>query len=300
MEIAVIGAGLAGLVAARRLADAGQEVTVFDKSRGLGGRLASRRREGWAFDHGAPGVDPAGSGLSAWLAEAEAAGAADPTGSAPNTHRGLPGMSGLVKPLAEGLEIRREVTVEQVLTQGAGFRLVAAHGQELGRFDRVISAIPVVQARRVLSGVLGGNGVGALESVVMDPCWTLMAGWTVDPKPNAPATAEPFAAILRQDRGRPVWVAHASPGWSRAHLEQEAERIRPVLLNALMAQLGTTTLPAIAMAHRWRFARTARPLGRPFLSEAGGRVLAGGDWALGPRAGHAWASGAAMAEALLA
>ncbi|HIP78813.1 MAG TPA: FAD-binding protein, partial [Kiloniellaceae bacterium] len=42
-RIAVIGAGLAGLLCARRLQDAGLHPVVFEKSRGLGGRLATRR-----------------------------------------------------------------------------------------------------------------------------------------------------------------------------------------------------------------------------------------------------------------
>jgi len=43
MRVAIIGAGLTGLTAASLLRDAGVEITVFDKSRGLGGRLSTRR-----------------------------------------------------------------------------------------------------------------------------------------------------------------------------------------------------------------------------------------------------------------
>ena len=63
-RVAVVGAGIAGATVARLLADAGVDVTVFDKSRGVGGRLATRRAV-WRqadgtehpaqHDHGAPG-----------------------------------------------------------------------------------------------------------------------------------------------------------------------------------------------------------------------------------------------------
>ena len=45
-DIAVIGAGIAGLVCAQQLSQAGYSVVVVEKSRGLGGRLATRRLHG--------------------------------------------------------------------------------------------------------------------------------------------------------------------------------------------------------------------------------------------------------------
>jgi renalase len=52
-RVAVVGAGMAGLACARALADAGIAVVCIDKSRGPSGRLATRRADGWQFDHGA-------------------------------------------------------------------------------------------------------------------------------------------------------------------------------------------------------------------------------------------------------
>jgi renalase len=51
--VAVIGAGFAGLTAARELANAGLAVTIIEKSAGLGGRMATRHTSSLAFDHGA-------------------------------------------------------------------------------------------------------------------------------------------------------------------------------------------------------------------------------------------------------
>ena len=52
MKIAVIGAGIAGITFARQLAE-NANVTVFEKSRGYGGRMSVRRSGHWQFDHGA-------------------------------------------------------------------------------------------------------------------------------------------------------------------------------------------------------------------------------------------------------
>ncbi|MGI9291496.1 MAG: FAD-dependent oxidoreductase, partial [Gammaproteobacteria bacterium] len=51
-RIAIIGAGLAGLTLARELKNS-TDITVFEKSAGVGGRMATRSAPPYAFDHGA-------------------------------------------------------------------------------------------------------------------------------------------------------------------------------------------------------------------------------------------------------
>lgn len=292
MRIAVIGAGLAGLTAARRLADAGRVVTVFDKSRGIGGRLATRRTDAGGIDHGAPWVAGDNAFATALDALAEV-GAAACHG---RRYVGLPGMSGLVRPLAAGLEVRGDaeatgldpregtVTVGETVHEG---------------FDRIILAVPAPQACRL-------TGEAALDAVVMQPVWTLLAAF--DRRLGLPDEVRPEAApveLALRDGAKPgrsgeTWVLHMRPAWSEANLERTREEMAPELAG-LLGELTGEALPdpTYVAAHRWRFARTAQPLGQPFLEAADGRLLIGGDWALGADAGHAWESGRAMADALL-
>ena len=53
MRVVVIGAGIAGLLAAQQLHSTGHEVTVLDKGKSPGGRLATRRIGAATLDHGA-------------------------------------------------------------------------------------------------------------------------------------------------------------------------------------------------------------------------------------------------------
>jgi predicted NAD/FAD-dependent oxidoreductase len=296
-RVAVVGAGLAGLVAAERIAAGGAAVTVFDKSRGLGGRLATRRTPHGTFDHGAPVVhcDP---GLVAPLAAR-----ASCLGWGDHGHVGLPGMSGLVRPLAEGLDIRTEAEVAGMEAGSSGVVLRFRSGAEEGPFARVILAIPAPQALRIAGGLAGAE---ALESVVMAPVWTLMAAF--GERPDLPDLLRPGGRIdlVVRDAAKPgrtgeTWVAHAAHGWTRERLELPAESVLPMLLAELddIAE-GRLPRPVHVAAHRWRFALTERALGRPFARLAGGAVLAGGDWALGSRGEHAVLSGRAMAQAALA
>jgi predicted NAD/FAD-dependent oxidoreductase len=295
-RVAVVGAGLAGLVAASRLVAGGCAVTVFEKSRGLGGRLATRRSEWGPFDHGAPVVH-----CEAWqVASLAAEGTCVRWGDL--GHVGMPGMSALVRPLGAGVDVRTEAEVAAVEPGPDGVTLRFKAGGEEGPFARVILALPAPQVLRI-AGAL--DGAEALRGVEMGPVWTLMAAF--GERPDLPDIVRPGGALdlVVRDSAKPGregerWVAHASHDWTRERLEREKEAVLPVLLAEMedVAE-GRLPRPVHVAAHRWRFGLTERALGAPFAALAGGVVLAGGDWALGARGEQAWLSGQAMAEAVL-
>jgi len=300
--IAVIGAGLCGLTCAAALHEAGRRVTVYDKSRGVGGRLATRRvalPDGeLAFDHGAPeatGDDPA---FLSWLADL---GAVTREGAA----LGLPGMSGLLKPVARSLDLRTGAEVAAVLRDRNGWSLHLTDGSTAAGFGAVVLAIPAPQALRLLPPD-GPIAAQALESVTMAPCWTLLAsfGGRLDAPDLMIDTGEVAWAERQSSRpgrsGEPeAWVAHFGPHFTRAHLETGRDDVLPLLLDRFADAARPLTSTTYAAAHRWRFARTEVPLGAAFAGDPATGLLAGGDWTLGSNAIHAWKSGRAMAGALL-
>ncbi|MGI1663515.1 NAD(P)/FAD-dependent oxidoreductase [Palleronia sp. KMU-117] len=302
---AIIGAGLSGLTAAAALDAAGRAVTVFDKSRGVGGRLATRRTGSPAgelsFDHGAPcatGADPA---FLDWLAELGATTRGDAAW-------GRPGMSALLRPVAQRLDLRAGAEVAAIRPASGGWTLAGADGAALGAFEAVILAIPAPQALRLLPK--GTADAAAISAVRMAPAWTLLAAF--ETPLDTPDLVEAAGAIARAERqssrpGRPsgdragpdAWVVQFTPAFTRATLEQEKDAILPDLLQQFADVVGPLPSTVHAAAHRWRYARTEVPLGAPFAGDAAAGLLAGGDWALGPDALHAWQSGQAMARALL-
>lgn len=98
-----------------------------------------------------------------------------------------------------------------------------------------------------------------------------------------------------------TWVAQATPEWSERHIEETPETIAYQLLLHLAEAIGSR--PALALhaaAHRWRYARVTKPLGRPFLRDEKATLWLGGDWCLGARVEAGWQSGDAIARDLLA
>ena len=311
-RVAVIGAGLAGLSCAQNLSAAGLDVTVFDKSRGLGGRLATRRAEGMAFDHGAQYltvrsapfkrfVDANSNALAFWEPRIE--------GQKGDSAWlvGTPGMSSIGKALAVGIAVSKACRIIGLRRSGADWRLTSAEGETFGPFARLAIAIPAPQALELL--LTAGIELSELTDVIMAPCWTLMLAFD---KPTGigfdalrPA-AGPVGWIARNDTkpGRDStveqWVVQAGPDWSRDQLENNPGDIKESLLAAFQ-DLAPHELPtpAFSAAHRWRFALVEEPLGRACLFEPGSGFGLAGDWCIAPRAEAAFESGSALAGEIL-
>ncbi len=245
--IAVIGAGIAGLTCARRLAEQNFSVTVFERAGAPGGRVATLRTEIGSFDHGAQyftARDPV------FVAEAErwsAAGIVEPwpvlvqtltasrgTGdarapSSSSTLRwvGAPGMSAIATHLSNGLDLRldaRIVALDEVAGARGDAPRWSLRRREIdagvtvteGLFDAVAIAIPA-EAAAILLGVvpeLARQAAGAR----IEPCWALLLGFTEPVENDAAADASDVGAHVAAymgeaafiNSGRLAWIARES------------------------------------------------------------------------------------------
>jgi predicted NAD/FAD-dependent oxidoreductase len=295
-EIAVIGAGPAGLAAASALQRAGRSVMVLEKSRGIGGRLATRRtRTGLDFDHGAPSVPGRPLPFAAFLDGAISAGHGATWRGAVV---GLPGMSGLLAGLAAPLDIRFGTEATEITRGAAGWRV--AMGEESLTVAGVVCTAPAPQTARLCASI--PEIAEAAHAARMTPCWALMVAW--EDAGSVPATLPEPLSVVTDTASKPEraagphrFTAHAETGWSEAHLEADRETVEAALLPVLAGAVGAAGAPLYAAAHRWRFARVAQPVGLDCVVAPGGLVAAG-DWVSGAEAGDAYASGLAAAAAL--
>ncbi len=316
LRIAVIGAGMAGLACAGALHRAGAAVTLFDKSRRVGGRLATRRVDGLMFDHGAQYAtarDPAF--ISVMQAMAAAGNAAPWAAAGGDRWSGVPGMSALARHMEQqgigDLHTGRHVAF--LHRDGQGWRvrhrdaadtrpgLVSGTGGDVaGPFDRIAVAVPAPQAVGLLQPHAFASEAARAS---MAPCWAAMLAF--EEATAAPDLLRPDGPLrwIARDSSRPgraatpeCWVAHATPEWSRDHLEQPAEAVLPLLRAAFAAETGITAAPRYAAVHRWRYALAEAPLGMPALWDATAGLGACGDWCLGARVEAAFVSGRALAD----
>ncbi len=307
LQIAIVGAGISGLSAARRLKDLGHEPVVFDKSRGLGGRMATRRVEHLQFDHGAQYFtvrDPDfRTVVSEWMAKGAVAEWSD------GKFVGTPGMTAPARALADGIEIISAVEVTSLTKDGGRWGLGDVKGAIPtplnGRFSVVIVAVPGPQAIPLVRSA--GLAVDAFMGVRMAPCWALLLN-QARPLPLHGSYLRPLSseiAWIARDSSKPTrraedhtYVVHATPDWSRANLELSPSDIVAQLSAALSREFNQPIQPTYAAAHRWRYALVEQPLGLDFIWDQAESLGACGDWCIGARIEDAFMSGLKLADAI--
>ncbi len=328
LQVAVVGAGLAGLACARVLADAGLRVTVFEKSRGPGGRTSTRREGMFRFDHGTidfgcSDLGTASPTLRTWWTAWERTGLVRSWSprrvggegiGGPPAWVAVPGNNSVAHALASGLDVRTGVRVARLAREGAAWAVTDDADQPHGAFDVVVVAAPAPQAAELLHPV-AGDLAAELGTVRLAPSLAAMVAWSgpVDPgwdvlETAADDRADGIARVIHQASmperpGDGAFVVQATPEWTATHLDVPLDDVGAALSRALARRLGPWLMgrqPIVVKGHRWRYASVEAELPALFRLEAAAGVGACGD-AFGR--GGAWGaleSGIALGQDLRA
>ncbi len=331
--VAVIGAGISGLIAARTLADHGLPVVVFDKGKSVGGRMSSRRVDGHvSFDHGAQyftARDPRFRRyVDSWLQQGVVARwpdlESDPSQKIVELTQGRmlektdqderfvgsPSMNAICKHLATDLNVQMQTQIGKIESVEDGIRLTDDAGRMLGTFERVIVSAPAPQTADLL--VDFPKLSHPISKIQMQPCWAVMASF------ERPVTSDWVGAFIHDSVL--TWVArnstkpnrstsplnaehivlHAAHHWTADNWEREADDVARKLLATFWRDSGIPPQsPLHLQAHRWKFALPVVPPRDRCLFDAESGIVACGDWAGGPRVEGAFLSGMAAAGRIL-
>ncbi len=306
LDVAIIGAGIAGLTIAQSLKKAGYSVIVLEKSRGVGGRCATRRVAGERVDHGVRYLEPTGEAvqslikqlkvntdLKLWLDtvyeirsnQLVAQISSLPRYITPN------GMNAVGKFLAEGLEIQlsrrvTHLTVTPEQTWQLTLEVPNAKPQFL-QTKSVVIAIPAPQALMLLeplSSQIPADFLNAVRSVDYHPCLTVMAGYPKENLAELSARNPAWQAVTfpeddildwvgldsskRMHLQAPIFVIQSSAKFAQQHLETtDLEPVGQTLLNqTATALMPWLNQPEWMQVHRWRYAFCCTPLQTLYLS----------------------------------
>jgi len=317
-DAVVVGAGWSGLKAATELSEAGFDVLVLEKSRGPGGRSATRRADGARFDHGAQYFTARSAAfgrrlqqwrddglVQAWRPRLAVLGDRDQHHDPEDTLRfvAVPGMNAVCKYLAESLDCRYESRVAELRFDEI-WRLTLADGEVIDARRLVLTAPPAQTA-----ALLGATDplYDRLAGVAFAPCITAMLSFDEPFDPGFDAAFvnvdSPLSWVAcnstKPGRNGHDWVLHATATWSHDHLKQDFDALADRLADAF-SWIVDRSLPAMRVrtAHRWRYAQALEPADDGAIFDAERRLAIAGDWLAGSRIEGAWTSGRKAGQAI--
>lgn len=333
VDVLVVGAGLAGLTAARALRDAGRAPVLLDKARRAGGRCATRTLAGATVDTGAQFFTARGDALrgqvAAWEAQglvrrwadgfARAGAIADGPASADTGGDGHPrysvvgGMNRLPATLAGELDVRPRTRVTSV-GGGAGAWLVSGldgdGAERRWRADAVLLTPPLPQTLALLAAgeVEYGEDLGArLRGLAYEPCLTLMLALDGDPGLPEPGAVQ-FAGgpvawladnVAKGASSAPSLTVHARWDWSETFYGADDAQVSAQLLAAVRPWLAGAE-PLAAEVFRWRYSKPRAPedVGALLLTRDPAPLVLAGDVLAGAKVEGAITSGGEAARLL--
>jgi renalase len=335
-EVAVIGAGIAGLTCARQLQQAGKRVVLIDKSRGLGGRLATRRLAGTHADHGVCYLHAKGDRFQGWIDELVSVGILrvwtngihslsangilqPPTKSAPYYAAPM-GATSIAKYLGQDLEIIGDRLITAISPIDDGWRLSTKDPEFSLTAAQVIIATPPAQALNIVrESILQRRGsandpqcIQQLASVQFTRSITAIVAYpesdqnaaTAIPWQGIHCIEHPTLAWIGLDSSKqinptqPVLVIQSSAAFAEQYFDApDLLIIGQKLLDAVDPLIPTLNTPELIQVHRWGYAFAQNPLIDRFITaQTIAPLYFCGDWCGGNRVESAYLSGMALAD----
>jgi renalase len=310
LRAGIVGAGIAGAQCAGQLVAAGWEVDVFDKARGAGGRLSTRRLEqGWAT-LGSPFIsaqrDPFRSVLRDWARR----GWLEPVrgdvlqgratvswaqAQLQNHYRPTLEPSQLVRQLLGDARLHTQARVADIQPRA----IVLEDGRMFDDYDCVICSIPTPQAVPLLDGLPRLRE--RLSAVRYRPIWSFLMRWQEGGAANVIKFDDALlnVAVRQPSAGPGLWAIHSTHEFAEAYLDASTEEASTRAASALLGLLGLPWPVDVEAAHLWRYALPEDPVGSFWLSDRESRVALIGDGIAGAGVERAWESGLRLAQALI-
>lgn len=306
----VVGAGLTGLTAARLLKANGWRVCVVDKGRNAGGRMATWRKDGLAFDHGAQfftaRTHEFQCEVTQWLQQNWVAEWFGEPGRM--RYRSTDGMNGLAARLSSEMDVRLSTAVSKLHTEAGRWTAHCADSEPL-QADALILTAPVPQSIALLEGHLSPGLQADLARITYAPCLALLAtlaGPSGSPPPgylrlgaSGPLEVISDNTLKGISDGPAAVTIHSTADFARDHWDTAPETVATLLLQAARKWLASPA--ADWQLRRWRFCEPVHPYPSACLTvtDAPAPLVLAGDAFGGPRVEGAYLSGLAAARSLL-
>ncbi len=274
-QIIIIGAGLTGLLLAQKLSNTGKDCIILEKSKGFGGRIATRRINEKGLDHGAA-YFPLNNNFLKILSEL----------SLPviETDRGLyinGGMVQVAKKLASNLKVCKEQKVIS-LTHSLEKWVVGTEDGSIFECTKLVLTAPVPQALELLSqSNLHPESSHPIHSVKYTKALIFLVVLKNAPEELRLKDSNDYQAIFMNQRDlHPHGVIiQMSPDFSENFFEEtDAAIISQIQLNLEKNGLSFDQIEKYELK-KWRYSLPLSTYGAPFLELSPNLFLSGDGFA---------------------
>ncbi len=320
-KVAIIGAGFSGLTLAYELRN-DAAVTVVEKSRGVGGRMSTRRTDQTHWDHGAQFFTARSRRFKKFLQPFIKNGSVGRWNPRITTlshsqkpygriwfephYVGIPSMNSLCKSLATDLNIQLNTEIRQLLPVQRGWSLVDSQGNTWGDFDWVINTAPSPQTLSLFPADFSQRD--QLSAVKMSGCWAVIIQMADPPSWSWQAAVvkdSPIAWLAlnhskpQRDGAQPALIIHSDNAWADENRQRPSEEVTTRLLKELYELTGWHPRPDDDIhCHHWRFAKVTQAASADFLVDERLKLLVCGDGCVGGRVESAFRSASRAARFL--
>jgi renalase len=313
-KIAVIGAGMSGVTLAKKLSVL-NEVTIFDKSRGIGGRMTTRRADDFHFDHGAQFFTAKSDEFKEFCQKAKDDNIIEEwkcrfseiiDGDINMQSRidsdpyfvAKPQMNSLCKYVGKDLNILLSKQIESANFDDNKWTLKTVQGELFDNFDYLFLAIPSHQAINLIPESFKYFDI--VSNIKMTGCFTLMLGFKEGLKIDfdAALVKESIINWISVNGSKPkrphgfCVVVNSDNQWADSNIEEDLEVVKQKMTTSLkkILQFDLNNINYHNI-HRWRYANSNFREGCKSLFDPGLNLGVCGDWLIGGKVENAFLSG---------
>ena len=322
-NIAVIGAGLAGTTIASKIKGK-FDVKIFEKSKGVGGRMSTRKETSFIFDHGAQFFKVKTPHFKNFLSELFSQQIIQPwkfklayfqgqnlrkiqlIKDADKFFVGVPDMNSIIKHLCKNCNVILNTKIEKIIKQKGKWNLYDQNEKSYGLYDWVILSLPAEQSLELISKKISFYPL--VEKIKMKGCYSLMIGM------NKPMNLNYDAAIIENEDI--AWLAinnskpcrmnnyclliNSSFEFASKNINSSKDSVLKHLLN-VSGKLINYDLrkSSIMKIHQWKYVEAkCSPIENYFIDHEE-KVAVCGDWFINSRVEGAFLSANELAREII-
>lgn len=293
MKIAIVGAGFAGTYLAFKLNNLGHKVTLFEKSRGVGGRMATRHIDEHDINHGCHALTPKGDTFKAFCQQLTKEGILKK--KSPNSYVST-AMNLVLKHLSKEITLYPHSLIETLIQNENGYSLIDSQDNCHKGFDFVVLTLPAPQIL-ALNFSLESTLRDKLHNITFDAVATLVLyGKDVTRLNKVQLSTMKHLKKLYVPNDTTV-IVHMDREFSNKHKRLSKDAITPYITDEIQRVLPNFKLNHYEyFSHLWKYGFTATAMNQPYIYDAKRAYAITADWLLGSEVEDAFNSVEALVD----